>query len=262
MEIADIRELYDEYMRRRATFAGTRRETVDPVVRYVNTFSPHSFVRYAALTEDNADAIIQREIACFAEMEHRMEWTLYDHDRPADMKARLEKAGFDPGEVEMILVLDLENLPERLQRETDHDIREVTDYTQVSPILNAVQNVAFDDEPDNWINNHMTKIMRDHADQYQFFCAYVDDAPVSAAWIEYLEGESPFAGLYGGATLAAHRGKGFYSALVAMRAKFAQQRGYRFLTVDASPMSAPILERIGFMAIARSWAAEYRGQST
>ncbi|MEM6529059.1 MAG: N-acetyltransferase, partial [Chloroflexota bacterium] len=44
------------------------------------------------------------------------------------------------------------------------------------------------------------------------------------------------------------------------RAKAAQKRGYRFLTVDASPMSAPILERIGFMVIARSWAAEYKGQ--
>ncbi|MEM6527637.1 MAG: hypothetical protein AAF653_05045, partial [Chloroflexota bacterium] len=196
MQPDDIRKLYDEHMRRKATFAGTRRETADPVVRYVNEFSPHSFVRYAALTEDNADAIIQREIAYFQSLEHQMEWTLYDHDRPADMKARLEKAGFDPGEVEMILVLDLENLPEKLRRETDHDIREITDYAQVSPILNAVQNVAFDDEPDNWINHHMTKIMRDHADQYQFYCAYVDGAPVSAAWIEYLVDGSPFAGLY------------------------------------------------------------------
>jgi len=36
---------------------------------------------------------------------------------------------------------------------------------------------------------------------------------------------------------------------VAHRATVAAERGYRYLRVDASPESRPILERLGFVAI-------------
>ncbi len=41
-------------------------------------------------------------------------------------------------------------------------------------------------------------------------------------------------------------GKGIYRALVAYRARIAAERGYRYLQVDATDMSAPILRRLGF----------------
>jgi GNAT superfamily N-acetyltransferase len=55
-----------------------------------------------------------------------------------------------------------------------------------------------------------------------------------------------FAGLWGGGTVEAHRGRGIYRALVAQRARAAVDRGYRYLQVDASSQSRPILERLGF----------------
>ena len=58
-----------------------------------------------------------------------------------------------------------------------------------------------------------------------------------------------FAGLWGGATRPAWRGRGIYRALVARRAQFAAARDVRFLQVDASDDSRPILERLGFVAI-------------
>ena len=70
--------------------------------------------------------------------------------------------------------------------------------------------------------------------------------PPAAAWIRYYP-DSRFAELYGGATLPAHRGKGLYKALVQARAKEARERGIRFLVVDTSPMSGPILQRHGFV---------------
>jgi len=42
------------------------------------------------------------------------------------------------------------------------------------------------------------------------------------------------------------RGRGVYRALVAHRARVAAERGYRYLQVDASDESRPILERLGF----------------
>ena len=59
-----------------------------------------------------------------------------------------------------------------------------------------------------------------------------------------------FAGLWGGGTLPEWRGRGIYRALVRYRAELAAQRGYRYLTVDASPDSRPILERLGFIRLA------------
>jgi hypothetical protein len=67
--------------------------------------------------------------------------------------------------------------------------------------------------------------------------------------LRYRQGDA-FGSLWGGSTLAEHRGKGIYSAVVAARATEARQRGGRWLTVDCSAMSLPILERRGFQRLA------------
>jgi GNAT superfamily N-acetyltransferase len=56
--------------------------------------------------------------------------------------------------------------------------------------------------------------------------------------------------LDGGATLPQARGRGAYSALVAARWDDAVRRGMPALVVQAGPMSAPILERLGFESVA------------
>jgi hypothetical protein len=53
----------------------------------------------------------------------------------------------------------------------------------------------------------------------------------------------------GGSTLAAWRRRGIYRALVAIRAQRAAVRGVRYLEVDASDKSAPILRQLGFRAV-------------
>jgi GNAT superfamily N-acetyltransferase len=52
-----------------------------------------------------------------------------------------------------------------------------------------------------------------------------------------------------GATLPEWRGRGIYRATVAHRANLAAERGFRFVEVDASSDSRPILERLGFVAV-------------
>jgi GNAT superfamily N-acetyltransferase len=81
--------------------------------------------------------------------------------------------------------------------------------------------------------------------------AMAGDEPVCSARIEFLPG-TEFAGLWGGGTVPAWRGRGIYRALVAYRAGLAAARGYRYLQVDASPDSRPILERLGFVRLART----------
>jgi GNAT superfamily N-acetyltransferase len=87
-------------------------------------------------------------------------------------------------------------------------------------------------------------------DDIAVFAVY-DDATgqvVSAAWIVFYP-ETDFAGLWGGSTLEAWRKRGIYRALIAARAQLAATRGVRYLQVDASDDSAPILRRLGFRAI-------------
>jgi GNAT superfamily N-acetyltransferase len=78
--------------------------------------------------------------------------------------------------------------------------------------------------------------------------AEVDDCVVAAAWLVFRPG-TDFACLWGGSTLAPWRGKGIYKALVAKRAILALERGTKFLQVDASMNSEPILTRLGFEAV-------------
>jgi GNAT superfamily N-acetyltransferase len=78
--------------------------------------------------------------------------------------------------------------------------------------------------------------------------AEADGKVVSSSRIEIVPG-TEFAGLWGGGTLAEWRGKGIYRALVAHRARLAVERGIKYLQVDASEDSRPILERLGFVAV-------------
>jgi GNAT superfamily N-acetyltransferase len=58
-----------------------------------------------------------------------------------------------------------------------------------------------------------------------------------------------FARLLGGSTLPQWRGRGIYRALIAARAQRAAARSVKYLQVDASNDSTPILCRLGFRAV-------------
>jgi len=72
--------------------------------------------------------------------------------------------------------------------------------------------------------------------------------PICGARLEFHPG-TDFASLWGGGTVRAWRGRGVYRALVAHRARIAAAKGVRFLQVDATDDSRPILRRLGFVAL-------------
>jgi GNAT superfamily N-acetyltransferase len=81
--------------------------------------------------------------------------------------------------------------------------------------------------------------------------AVADGVPISAGRVEFPE-EREFATIWGGGTLPAWRGRGVFRSLVAYRARLAKERGYRYLQVDATADSRPILKRLGFAELAMS----------
>jgi GNAT superfamily N-acetyltransferase len=78
------------------------------------------------------------------------------------------------------------------------------------------------------------------------YVAYVDGEPVARASASFSERGVT---LFGGATLPEARGRGAYRALVAARWADAVRRGTPALVTQASPMSRPILGRLGFREV-------------
>ena len=97
----------------------------------------------------------------------------------------------------------------------------------------AVNELAFG-EPSPELFERLRDQLREAPDLLQMVVAMAGDEPVSAARVEFIPG-TDFAGLWGGGTVPAWRGRGIFRALVAYRAGLAAERGYRYLQVDALP---------------------------
>ncbi len=241
----EILALYDEQERIRGEHPSYRREVTPEVVRYIaHRPERYSFVMHSQLTADNADAIIQRELDYYGSTGGAgLEWKLYGHDQPPDLGKRLLAHGFEQDEQEGLLIMDLENLPTVYQQPIAGNVRRLTTPAEIHHVVQV--NVQVYDEDFSWLQTQLEENLVAQPSYWAIYAAYVDGEPASAAWISFPEGSS-FAGLWGGATIAKYRQRGLYTQLVAIRAQEAIQRGYRFLTVDASDMSRPILLKRGF----------------
>jgi hypothetical protein len=78
------------------------------------------------------------------------------------------------------------------------------------------------------------------------YLAYLDGEPVARGSASFAEHA---VSLFGGSTLPDARGRGAYRALVAARWDDAVARGTPVLVTQASPMSRPILARLGFRQV-------------
>jgi hypothetical protein len=184
------------------------------------------------------------------------EWKLYDYDQPPDLKERLRSYGFTVEEAEAIMVLDLEDAPHRLWQPVHHDLRKIVDPEKLSDVV-AIEGRVWEEDFSS-LGEFLEDALRNYPEQMSVYVAYSDGQAASAAWI-YFPKHSQFASLWGGSTLSGFRKQGLYTALLAVRAQEAQARQVRFLTVDASPMSRPILEKFGFEVIALSYPCKWKG---
>ena len=257
LSIARLLAIFDQEQRQDVRFFDVRREVTPDVVRFIpreGMESDGGVVVYSCLRAENADEVIREQITYFEGLGSDFGWKVYDHDTPADLQARLTTHGFEPGDPEAIVVLDLEEAPAALWQPVSHDIRRIEDPAGIDEVI-AVQGQVWEEELPGWVADHLRQELLEHGEQIAIYVAYVDGTPASSAWVRF-HPPGRFASLWGGSTVPGQRGRGLYTALVATRAHEARRRGMRFLTVDASPMSRPILEKLGFRCI--SYAHEYR----
>jgi GNAT superfamily N-acetyltransferase len=142
-----------------------------------------------------------------------------------------------------VMVLDLEHASTALWQPIAQDVRRLTDPGQLVEVASIHEAVW--GERSDWLVDALAGEMAADNESIQFYVAYADGVPACAAWIRFHPG-TQFASLWGGSTLPAYRGRGLYTAALSIRAQEAHRRGYRFLTIDASPMSRPIVAKHGF----------------
>ncbi|MEU1042956.1 GNAT family N-acetyltransferase [Streptomyces sp. NPDC005551] len=248
MDHVGVLALFDRDMREgaRPDGPGARVERVGKVVRQVGADQGWSGVVWSDLDEAGADAAIAGQIRYFAGLGREFEWKLYGHDRPDDLGRRLRAAGFAPEPEETLMVAELGDLA--LDAEPPDGVRllPVTDSAGVDLVAD-VHRQAFGTDSSRLRHQLLAQLTGD-ADNVVAVVALAGDLPVSAARMELVPG-ARFAGLWGGGTVEGWRGRGIYRALVAHRARVAADRGYRYVQVDASSQSRPILARLGFVPL-------------
>jgi GNAT superfamily N-acetyltransferase len=264
MDDTQLLEAYDREVRRECEWTRMRREVVPNIVRHVLTGagSGGGMVSWSDLTAENADAEIENQIAYFRTVNTGFEWKTYSHDQPADLTARLLAHGFKTeGELEAIMVAEMSALPESYWTMDVSAVQPVTTPEEVDAIVRMESEVW--QEEMSGFSTGMKHDLVHYPDHLSVFAVWDGERVVSAAWTHYLIPTS-FASFWGGSTLKDYRKRGYYTALLAVRAREARERGYRYLQVDASPESRPILEKHGFRFLGYStpYEIEFEAQAT
>ncbi len=212
-------------------------------------------VFWCDLDESSADAAIEAAVAHFAVLGREFEWKHYGYDQPADLTDRLQAHDFEPDEEEALVIGEVAAVRERLATATEpggiafRPLRTdpdgaAEDWQGVNDLGRAVW-----DEDSTGMNASIAASIAADPEGTTMWLAVADDGTVVCAARANFHRGTDFVSLWGGSTLAEYRGRGIYKALVSRRADEAAERGFRFLQVDASPDSRPILERLGLRTL-------------
>lgn len=209
-----------------------------------------SGVLWSSLDAASADEVIAAQVRYFEGRGEGFEWKLYSYDEPADLADRLIAAGFTPDEPESLMVAEIAEISDALRSaELPPGVRieRANDEAGVARLSRVAELVFGEDRSE--LRNSLLAQLANAPDAIDIVIAMAGDEPVCSARTEFLP-DTEFAGLWGGGTLPQWRRRGIYRAMVRYRAELAAERGYKYLTVDASDQSRPILERIGFECLA------------
>jgi GNAT superfamily N-acetyltransferase len=232
-------------------------------------FSDGAFVSYESLEDlgsvEAVDSLIGETVAHFAAIPQvqEFEWKTRGHDWPPELDALLRAHGFEPEEVETVMVGEVAHLavdvdlPDGLAVRRVDDLAEPERQTVIREAA-AMQQEVFGTGPDG--DEVLERLARMEGRE-TFWVAEADGRVVSAGRLNRVDG-TEFAGLWGGATLPQWRGNGIYRALTAARARFAMSEGVRYIHSDCSAMSRPILERSGLVAVTTTTPYVWRRPSS
>jgi GNAT superfamily N-acetyltransferase len=180
----------------------------------------------------------------FRDLNQDLIWHVYGHDGPDNLSTSLRLAGFIPEQTVSLKVIETEAACRAAPHRPELDVRRVATPRGLRDYLWA-GTLAFGAE-DSWQDTAFRPRLTDP--DLALYVVQADNAPVAAARLA-LDSHSGFGELFGGGVAPAHRGKGYYRALVGTHAALARSSGVENLVTSARDTSQPILERLGFRTL-------------
>ncbi len=247
---AALQAQYNDTMRRNTHVPGMVREQTRHTVRYTN---PHGSLRYVLWHDfpiEGTQEIVAEEIADARKHAGALCWRVHADDSPRDaLAACLLANGFarDADTTQHFVS------PRVLQSNTANatapagiEIRELVSPLELEAYAGVWKDVWPDMPNDRYVHDYQL-LMESGERGLRFWAAFEGVLAVSTAYINHPPG-FPMALLCGGATRKKYQKRGIYHALIASRARAAAQTGVETLCVDASGESAPVLQKLGFVA--------------
>ncbi|GKV56532.1 hypothetical protein NCCP2222_24790 [Sporosarcina sp. NCCP-2222] len=253
MNQTEMLDLFDKELRKNLQSPGSRREETEHVVRHVSLNGERGFIISSNVNEENAKRVIQEEMDYFRQLGVGFEWKVYSYDKPENLVELLEQENFAVEPREALMVMEIKENHPFVSWSVSSHLREIVDEKGIREMIALIDFIWNDSHEE--LGNRLWRDKQHDPESLYIYGIYDGDRLVSAAWM-YFEDNSSFASLWGGSTLPDYRGRGYYTELLAVRAKKAFERGYPFLTVDARPTSQPILEKHGFWRLAYCYGCQ------
>ena len=259
-DTATLLAAYDEQLRTDAETPSALSVTEHGPLRLVTFARGRGFVTYRDLggaDEAGIRDLVAAAVAHFAADPEvtRVEWKTRGHDHAPGLHEALVAAGFEPDETESIMLGEARLLAVDVDLPEGVTLRTVRDEADVRA-MSAMADEAFGDP----VSDERAESLQHRLslrDGMELWVAEADGAMVSAGRLEPVP-HTEVAGIWGGSTLPAWRGRGIYRALTAARARSALRLGKTIIHSDSTEFSRPILERSGFVKVSTTTPYEWR----
>lgn len=201
-------------------------------------------------------AATQDQIAFFDQLRQDFEYKVYDFDSPPNLREHLQGLGFVQQDEEAFLVLESALWKTPGGSIDGLTIERITDPSKL-PDYVAAEQAIWPEGNSSWRLQQYTDMLGSDPDAVSIYCAYLNGRPVGTGRVSFPP-RSRFVDLNGGGVHASMRGRGIFTALLARRIEEARARGYEWVSVDAAPMSRPILLRKGFQHVCWTYPMLHR----
>ena len=247
----DFLAAYDSQLRTEAEVAGALAVTPLGPLRLATFDGGRGFVTYADLGGAGAARIADWVDLALAHFRadprvDAVEWKTRAHDAAPGLHSALLEQGFVPDDPESIMIGAATDLVADVTLPPGVQLRRITEPADVRAV-SAMQDIAFGGEVSAVRAEDLLRRL-ECRDGTELWAAEHQGSFVSAGRLEPVAG-TDFAGIWGGATLAAWRGRGIYRALTAERARSVLRLGKTLIHSDSTGYSRPILERYGLLKV-------------
>jgi hypothetical protein len=247
----DLLAAYDDQLRSEAETPSAIAVTRLGPLRLVTFARGRGFVTYRDL--GGADETEIRRLVAEALRHYqadpaitRIEWKSRGHDLAPGLHEALIDRGFQPDPPESIMIGEARLLVSDVPLPEGVTLRTVREPQEVARMCAMQAEVFGDFDPSPMVQALLERLARD--DGMSLWIAEANGEVITAGRLEPVAGTA-FAGIWGGATRPAWRGRGVYRALTAARARAGLALGKTLIHSDSTDFSRPILEASGMVKV-------------